>query len=106
MPDETFQYFAYGSNMLTRRLTARAPSAKRVAIGFAQGRRLSFDKLSSDGSGKCDAEATNISTDRVYGVIFEIAEYDRQPLYIAEGAGKGYAEKTVDVITILQKFRF
>lgn len=97
----TFQYFAYGSNMLTRRLTAadRAPSAKPVGIGYVEGRRLTFDKVSKDGSGKCDAEKTGEKTDRVYGVIFEIDFTEKTALDEAEGLGKGYAEECVEVVT-------
>lgn len=101
----TFQYFAYGSNMLTRRLTAtdRAPSAKAIEIGYVEGRRLTFNKVSQDGSGKCDAEATGKTTDRVYGVIFEIALTDRAVLGKAEGLGKGYVEERVEVVTVQRK---
>lgn len=87
--------------MLTRRLTAknRAPSAKPVGIAYAEGRRLTFDKVSQDGSGKCDAEATGNKTDRVYGVIFEIASTDRAALDNAEGLGKGYNCERIEVVT-------
>jgi gamma-glutamylcyclotransferase len=97
----TFQYFAYGSNMLTRRLAApdRAPSAKRVGIGHVEGRRLNFCKVSKDGSGKCDAAATGRKMDRVHGVIFEIAVADKTALARAEGSGNGYIEERVNVIT-------
>lgn len=97
----TFPYFAYGSNMLTRRLAApnRAPSAVRTSIGYVEGRRLVFDKVSQDGSGKCDAQATQYETDRVYGVIFEIGNSDRARLDAAEGLEKGYKDQTVEVIT-------
>jgi hypothetical protein len=100
-----FRYFAYGSNMLTRRLAAtdRAPSAKPVGIGYVEGRRLTFDKVSQDGSGKCDAEATGKKTDRVYGVIFQIALTDKVALGKAEGLGMGYAEKRVEVVTVAGK---
>jgi len=102
MAPTTFQYFAYGSNMLTRRLTAadRAPSAKLVGIGYVEGRRLTFDKVSRDGSGKCDAEATGKKTDRVYGVVFEIALTDEAALDKAEGLKNGYAEERVEVVTV------
>jgi len=97
----SFKYFAYGSNMLTRRLTAvdRAPSAKATGIGYVEGRRLTFDKASRDGSGKCDAHATGNRTDRVYGVIFEVSLSEKAALEKAEGLGKGYAEERVDVVT-------
>lgn len=100
MAHETFHYFAYGSNMLTRRLTSRerAPSAVSTGTGYIAGRRLTFDKLSQDGSGKCDAEETGNETDRVYGVIFEISCSDKFALDRAEGCGKGYMWETVEVI--------
>jgi hypothetical protein len=105
MASLNFPYFAYGSNMLTRRLTAsdRAPSAKRIGIGFAEGRRLTFDKVSQDGSGKCDAETTGNQADRVYGVIFQIALTDKEALDIAEGLGKGYAEERIEIVTFAGK---
>ena len=69
----TFLYFAYGANMLFRRLHAsdRAPSAVAIDIGFVRGRRFSFGKVSRDGSGKCDLEATGNLKDRAYGVLFK-----------------------------------
>jgi gamma-glutamylcyclotransferase len=50
----TSLYFAYGSNMFARRLSARTPSAMRIGTGFVEGRKLTFDKVSTDGSGKCE----------------------------------------------------
>src|SRR5436309_10854406 len=85
-----FLYFAYGSNMLTRRLTARTPSAAAVGTGFVEGYRLSFDKVSSDGSGKCDIEPTSNPADRVYGVVFTIADAEAGALDDAEGLDRGY----------------
>jgi hypothetical protein len=96
-----FLYFAYGSNMSSRRLTARgrAPSATRVTFGYVPGRRLTFDKLSTrDGSGKCDCEATGNPRDRVYGVIYRIAASERAALDGAEGLHHGYREEIVTVI--------
>ena len=109
MAQKTFRYFAYGSNMLTRRLKApeRAPSAEFVDTGYIARRRLTFDKRSRDDSGKCDAEETGNEADRVYGVIFEIKCSQRRALDIAEGRGNGYELKTVEVIgkqrTVLAK---
>lgn len=94
-------YFAYGSNMLTRRLRApdRCPSAVVVDLGFVSGRRVTFDKVSNDGSGKCDIEATRNLNDRAYGVLFEIDCSEKPALDRAEGLGKGYCEEDVKVIT-------
>ena len=101
MAHKSFHYFAYGSNMLTRRLTSpeRAPCAMFVDTGFVAGRQLTFDKLSCDGSGKCDAEETENETDRVYGVIFEIKCAHKPALDRAEGRCNGYKLETVEVIT-------
>lgn len=99
---ETFTYFGYGSNMLTKRLRARTPSATPIGTGYVAGHRLTFDKVSADklgnSSGKCDMEGSTSPTDRVYGVLFSILESERPELDKAEGLGKGYERKTITVI--------
>ena len=99
--NNTFLYFAYGSNMLTRRLTARrrTPSARFEGIGYVEGHRLVFDKLSRDGSGKADMEATGNTTDRVYGVLFRIDIGEEHKLDLGEGLDKGYRKDSVKVVT-------
>lgn len=96
---EAFVYFAYGSNMLSRRLLARTPSAVVAGVGYVAGRRLTFDKVSSDGSGKCDIEATATTTDRVHGVLFKIPLDEKPQLDAVEGLGKGYREDRITVVT-------
>jgi len=96
---ETFLYFAYGSNMFTRRLTARTPSAVAIGTAFVEGRRLTFDKVSTDGSGKCDIEATGNPADRVWGVLFRIASTEAADLDEAEGLGRGYRKGEVHAVT-------
>jgi gamma-glutamylcyclotransferase len=92
-------YFAYGSNMLSMRLRERVPLAAWRGIGYICGHRLVFDKRSDDGSGKCDAEATPVPEDRVFGVVYEIHPSQRGQLDSAEGFGRGYALKNVEVIS-------
>ncbi len=92
-------YFAYGSNMLSTRLRARVPSAVLRGKGYVCGYRLTFDKQSADGSGKCDAEATHVPECCVYGVVYEIDADQKAALDRAEGLGRGYAEKIVEVIS-------
>lgn len=94
------RYFAYGSNMLTDRLRERVPSAKAIGIGQLLGHALRWDKRSGrDGSGKCDAEATSLKDDVVWGVLFELDPQEKPSLDKAEGVGDGYLEKTVNVLT-------
>src|SRR6266481_4011836 len=94
------RYFAYGSNMLTARLRERVPSAAAIGIGQLVGHALRWDKRSwRDGSGKCDAEATDRQDEVVWGVVFELDAEDKPALDEAEGLGAGYMEKTVHVLT-------
>lgn len=98
---EHFLYFAYGSNMLSRRLCApeRAPSARIVTTGYIAGHKLTFDKLGKDGSGKCDALPTGDVSHQVYGVVYEVTRRDRVPLDAAESLGVGYDAARVQVNT-------
>jgi gamma-glutamylcyclotransferase len=61
---------------------------------------LTFDKVSSDGSGKCDAEKTALSEERVYGVVYRMDDSEKPALDRAEGLHQGYGEKCVTVITV------
>jgi cation transport regulator ChaC len=98
---QTFLYFAYGANMFSRRIQSPniAPSAVAVDIGFVQGRRFTFGKVSRDGSGKCDIEITNNSSNRAYGVLYRVNAKDRENLNQAEGLGIGYSETNIQVVT-------
>lgn len=96
----SFFYFAYGSNMLTARLKKRTASARFVATGHVKGRRLTFDKVSLDGSGKCDMETCEETGSLVHGVLFEVDKAQRAKLDACEGLGKGYEMATVSVITV------
>ncbi len=98
-PPRSFLYFAYGSNMLTRRLRKRTPSATSEGIGFVEGFRLVCDKVSTDGSGKGDMEHTGNRENRVYGVVFRIHSDEEATLDEAEGLGHGYRKDDMQVAT-------
>ena len=85
------KYFAYGSNMLTRRLTApsRAPSAVAFGIANAPGFIVRFHKMGADGSGKCTLIATAAEYATAYGVLYEVADADGDSLDRAEGVRNG-----------------
>ncbi|SEK44684.1 gamma-glutamylcyclotransferase [Nitrosovibrio tenuis] len=98
---QTFLYFAYGANMLSRRINApdRAPSAVAIDVGFVQGRRFSFGKISRDGSGKCDIELTGNPNDRAYGILYKINKKEKPSFEEREGLGIGYSETNIQVVT-------
>lgn len=91
--------FAYGSNMSTARMRARAPSARVVAVAALPAHRLRFHKVGMDGSAKCDAQYTGERGDQVFGVVYALAGIDKARLDAAEGLGDGYDEKQVEVHT-------
>ena len=96
MTPDTFLYFAYGSNMLTRRLLGRTPSARTVGVATLAGHELRWHKVSKDGSGKCDVVPAAADS-MVYGVLYEIALSDKPALDIAEGLGWGYKQVQLEV---------
>jgi len=87
--------------MFSRRLKETiAPSAVAIDIGFVQGRRFSFDKVSRDGdSGKCDIAATRNEKDRAYGVLYRINAKEKSDLGKAEALGVGYSEANIQIVT-------
>jgi len=89
--------FCYGSNMSHRRLQARVPSARFVAVAELPAHRLRFHKSAGDGSAKCDAEETGNPEDRVIGVVYEIADAEKPDLDRHEALGFGYDEKQVEL---------
>jgi hypothetical protein len=91
-------YFSYGSNMSSRRLVRRVPSAKFVTTAVLPGHKLHFHKKSLDGSAKCDAFETRSDEHAVHGVIYDIARSHKATLDHIEGLGAGYEEKSVELI--------
>jgi len=89
-------YFSYGSNMSIRRLRLRVPSASRIGAGVLKKHELRFHKVSSkDGSAKCDVRVTDNPDQKVYGVVYRIAEAEKPGLDQAEGLGFGYEQKNI-----------
>ena len=85
------KYFAYGSNLLTGRLTdpLRAPSAVVLGVASAPGFVMRFHKIGTDGSGKCTLIPTGDDADVVYGVLYEFAPVDLPGLDREEGVHLG-----------------
>ena len=85
------KYFAYGSNMLARRLTdpSRAPSAFACGVAGAPGFVVRFHKVGKDGSGKCTLVAAGEAPAVAYGVLYELADSDGARLDRVEGVHTG-----------------
>lgn len=96
---ENLPYFAYGSNMSTPRLRARAPSARPVGIARLPAHAHRWHKVGRDGSGKCDVVHTGCGKDGVWGVLFRLGRTDQRALDRAEGLGVGYDRRIVRVET-------
>ena len=101
LPARALKYFAYGSNLLTRRLRQRVPSARFSAVTTMSKHVLRFHKLSIDKkgnrSGKCNVRFTGRDEDVVYGVVFNIDRNEKQKLDEAED---GYS---TEVLTLTSR---
>ena len=95
-------YFAYGSNMSSRRLEERVPSARAVDVGRLSGHRLAWHKRGGDGSGKCDIAPAQ-PHDAVYGVLYEMDAVEKPNLDRVEGLGRSYGQKSVELWLLNQQ---
>ncbi len=93
------KYFTFGSNMCSGLLQSQVSSFKFVAIGFIKGYTLKFNKIGEDGSGKCNANYSNNLDDKIYGVLYELSEDEKDNLKEDEGTNRGYSEDKVVVNT-------
>lgn len=92
-----FVNFAYGSNMCSRRLRERTPSARPLGAARLEGHKLMWHMAGGDGSAKCDIVETGRPEDVVWGVLYEIDVSEKPLLDRAEGLGHSYHCKTVSV---------
>jgi hypothetical protein len=83
-----FDYFAYGSNMLTERLRRRCPSANLLGVATVENWAFTFSKRSKHGCGM--GTISQSAGSKLFGVVFEIEERERNKLDAAEGLGYGY----------------
>lgn len=91
------RYFAYGSNLHPVRLRERVPSARLVGTAVLPGWRLQFHKRGRDRSAKCDVIPAAPKGDAVHGAIFALEPEERVRLDRAEGLGRGYEERWLEL---------
>jgi gamma-glutamylcyclotransferase (GGCT)/AIG2-like uncharacterized protein YtfP len=82
--------FAYGSNLDSKRMRDRVPSATVVGISELPLHTLRFHKWNEDGTAKANALLTGAESDRVEGVIYQVDEAHLPALDRFEGNGNGY----------------
>ena len=80
-------YFAYGSNLLPRRLEERVGPFAVIGMGICAGYSLAFHKVGKDGSGKGDMCRDQPDSPPVYGAIYRLSAQQRKQLDGFEGAG-------------------
>ncbi|TVS10495.1 MAG: gamma-glutamylcyclotransferase [Wenzhouxiangella sp.] len=85
----TLHYLAYGSNLHPLRLRERVPSASLLGVVNLSGQNVVFQKISPDGSSKCDLVATG-RTGMAFGALYAIDRRHLGALDAVEGLGAGY----------------
>ncbi|KAI5644930.1 AIG2-like family domain-containing protein [Phthorimaea operculella] len=94
----TFLYFAYGSNLLKRRIHINNPSAEFMGIGKLLDHQLDFIKSSLNWRG-CSATIVPTKDAHVWGAIWRIHNDDMESLDKQEGVDtKWYFAKLVEVV--------
>ncbi|XP_075974726.1 gamma-glutamylcyclotransferase-like [Anticarsia gemmatalis] len=96
--ENTFLYFAYGSNLLKRRIRINNPSAEFLGNGRLDGHQLDFIKYSPNWRG---TSATIVPTQNahVWGAIWRLHNADMPALDRQEGVDTNwYFAKTVGVV--------
>jgi len=97
-PTGTFLYFAYGSNLLTARLKARCPSARKAGNAILPRFRLRWHKIGCDDTGKCDVVFTANPGHAVHGVAWAIQRSEMPALDFHEELDTGYYACGVPIV--------
>lgn len=93
-------YFAFGSNLSSRRLLHRLPEVELGCVATLARHRLCWRKNDQGQSGKCDIEMTGIDDDQVFGVVYRMTRDEQRILDGIEGDGFGYERRDVEVETL------
>lgn len=78
-------YLAYGSNLYTKRLKGRVPSAVKIKEVELPNYQLCFHKKGGDKSAKCNIREVNNSS--IYGIIYRLDAEEKADLDRIEGKG-------------------
>lgn len=78
------RYFAYGSNLSTRQMAERCPSASPVGVAVLAGHRLAFTRYSPSWGGGV-ADVVPDGEQSVWGLLYELDPPDLAALDAYEG---------------------
>ncbi|WP_020409050.1 gamma-glutamylcyclotransferase family protein [Hahella ganghwensis] len=91
-------YFAYGSNLYSKRMSSRLTGITRVGPRMLPGFELRFHKVGwRDNSAKCDAFRAEGTLTPLYGILYDIPDHQVALLDDIEGVGQGYDRETVQL---------
>ncbi len=90
-----FEYFAYGSNMLTERITDRLGPVEKTGLGILRNHQLVFNRLGTYLPGGVASVVPRLGSD-VLGVIWKIDAVQLKTLDIIEDP-EAYSRETVGV---------
>jgi gamma-glutamylcyclotransferase (GGCT)/AIG2-like uncharacterized protein YtfP len=79
-------------------MLCRVSTAVPLTVGYVRQRRFAFHKRSVDGSAKADAVFTTYSSDRVWGVVYQLHQHQKRLLDRHEFLGVGYDQEEVEVV--------
>ncbi|KAL1130381.1 hypothetical protein AAG570_013319 [Ranatra chinensis] len=91
----SFLYFAYGSNLSSKRIHINNPTATRKCIGMLKGFRLDFNNWSKRWGGHCATIVPDLNED-VWGAVWEINSCNMPDLDRQEGVERNIY-KVLDV---------
>ncbi len=96
--DDTFPYFAYGSNLLAARIHMRNPSAVFRTVARLDDYQLEFD-LDKPGVWKgCAATITESPGNHVWGIVWTLNKPDMENLDQQEGVSEGVYKVSMNFI--------
>lgn len=87
-------YFAFGSNLNSKQMKQRCPSAKFIDVARLEGYELEFAGW-SNGWGGSVANVASAKGEYVPGVVWQISRKDRATLDVCEGHPWAYRRQTV-----------
>lgn len=74
--------FAYASNMNVDEIATSITSAKKIAIGYLPGYSFIFNRKAADLSAKANIIACEELDAKVWGVLIEVSEEDKQRFFV------------------------